>query len=264
MLEGSGAINSLTIDGKRLETAWHGPGPEAAPTLVFLHQGLGCVALWRDFPAKLAAATGCGALVYSRFGYGHSAPCPLPRPLRYMHDEGLQVLPQLLEVAGIRECVVIGHSDGGSIGLIYAGGTPAPPLRGLITEAAHVFCEDVSVQAIQRAKEAYQHGDLRRRLEKYHGKNTDCAFWGWNSAWLHPDFRQWNLEEYLPRIRVPLLVMQGEQDQYGTRAQVDAIANQAGGGAEVLMLSDCGHAPHAEQEEATLQAMAGFISRLRL
>jgi pimeloyl-ACP methyl ester carboxylesterase len=261
MPERDASTDYLIVDGKRLEITWHGPGPENAPTLVFLHEGLGCIALWRDFPAKLATATGWGTLVYSRCGYGGSDPCALPRPLHYMQDEGLKVLPRLLDLAGIRECLVIGHSDGGSIALIYAGGTPARPLRGLITVAAHVFCEEVSVRAIQQAGVAYQHGSLRRRLEKYHGTNTECAFWGWNEAWLHPDFGQWNLEKYLPHIKVPLLVIQGENDQYGTTAQVEAIARQTGARAEVLMVPDCGHAPHVEQEEAILQAMASFIRR---
>ena len=253
---------SLTLDGKRLEVVWHGPAPEDAPTLVFLHEGLGCVAMWRDYPAKLAAATGCGALVYSRLGYGRSAPCSLPRSLRFMHDEGLQVFPALLECAGVRDCVLIGHSDGGSIALIYAGGTAAPPLRGVITEAPHVFCEELTVRSIQKAKESYEKGDLRQKLQKYHGANTDCAFWGWNGAWLHPDFVNWNLEEYLPHITVPMLVIQGEDDEYGTAAQVEAIARQAGAGAEVLMVPQCGHAPHREQEAVTFPAMVRFIMRV--
>lgn len=252
----------LTVNGKQLEVTWHGPAPEHAPTLVFLHEGLGCVAMWRDFPAKLATATGCGALVYSRLGYGRSDPCPLPRSVRFMHDEGLQVLPELLEVAGVRECILIGHSDGGSIALIYAGGTSADPLRGVITEAPHVFREEIGVRSIQKIRESYQHGDLHEKLAKYHGANTDCAFYGWNETWLHPDFADWNLEEYLPNVKVPLLVIQGEQDEYGTSAQVEAIARQAGAGAEVLLLPNCGHTPHRDQEAIMLQAMVCFIARV--
>jgi pimeloyl-ACP methyl ester carboxylesterase len=252
----------LVVDGKRLEVAWHGPSPGDAPTLVFLHEGLGCVAMWRDFPSRLADATGCGALVYSRLGYGRSDPCPLPRPVRYMHDEGLTVLPQLLEVAGIRDCILVGHSDGASIAIVYAGGTPAKPLRGVISEAAHVFCEDVTVRAIQDAGDAYRHGGLRHGLEKYHGDNADCAFWGWHDAWLHPEFREWNLEEYLPGIGVPLLAIQGEDDQYGTAAQVEAIERGNGEEVQTLLLPDCGHAPHVEQADATLAAMAEFVTGL--
>jgi pimeloyl-ACP methyl ester carboxylesterase len=249
----------LTAGGNRLEMIWHGPPPEDAPTLIFLHEGLGCIALWRDFPAKLAAATGCGALVYSRAGYGHSDPCSLPRPIRFMHHEGLEILPQVIDAANIRKCILVGHSDGGSIAIVYAGGTPASPLLGLITEAAHVFCEDITAESIQKAAEIYRNSDLRGKLEKYHGKNTDCAFWGWNRVWLDPEFRKWNLEEYLPGIKVPMLAIQGADDEYGTAAQVEAIKRQAGAGAEILMLPKCGHSPHRDQEKRTLHAMTEFI-----
>jgi pimeloyl-ACP methyl ester carboxylesterase len=253
----------IEVNGKRLEVQWYGPPPGQTLTLLFLHEGLGCAAMWHDFPGELAAATGCGALVFSRLGYGGSDECELPRPLRFMHHEGLGVLPELLEKAGVTECVLVGHSDGGSIGIIYAGGTPALPLRGLITEAAHVFCEDLTVQSIQAARERYREGDLREKLQKYHGPNVDGAFWGWNDAWLHPDFMQWNLEEYLPGIRVPLLAIQGAEDPYGTPAQVEAIVNQAGGRVEALMLENCGHAPHRDHPESTLKAMRDFILRLK-
>ena len=254
---------TIEVNGKQLEVQWHGPLPGKALTLVFLHEGLGCKAMWHDFPRDLATATGCGALVFSRLGYGGSEACALPRPLRFMHHEGLGVLPELLEKTGIEDCILVGHSDGGSIGIIYAGGTPALPLRGVITEAAHIFCEDLSIQSIQAARERYGEGDLREKLEKYHGPNVDCAFWGWNDAWLHPDFRQWNLEEYLPGIRVPILAIQGEDDPYGTPAQVDAITRQAGGKAEALMLEDCGHTPHRDRPEATFRAMRDFILGLK-
>jgi len=254
---------SIEINGKRLEVQWHGPPQDQALTLVFLHEGLGCVDMWHDFPRDLAAATGCGALVFSRLGYGGSDACTLPRPLRFMHHEGLYVLPELLEKAGVKECVLVGHSDGGSIGIVYAGGTPALPLKGLITQAAHVFCEDLSVQSIQAARESYLEGDLREKLKKYHGPNVDCAFWGWNDAWLHPDFLQWNLEEYLPGISVPLLAIQGEEDPYGTPAQVETIVGKASGKAEALMIPDCGHAPHRDRPETTLEAMRDFILDLK-
>ena len=250
------------IGGKRLETTWHGPPPEDAPTLVFLHDGLGCVAMWHDFPASLAAATGCGALVYSRLGHGGSDSCPLPRGVRFMQDEATLVLSELLEVTGIRGCILIGHSDGGSIAIIYAGGTSAKRVRGLITESAHVFIEEITVSSIQKAGESYRTGDLRRKLEKYHKDNVDGVFRGWNEAWLHPDFRNWNLEEYLPGIKVPMLVIQGEDDEYGTSAQVKAIARQAGAGAEVFMLPNCGHSPHREKRAETLQALTNYISRI--
>ncbi len=250
----------LHVGGRRLEAAWWGPLPDAAPTLVLLHEGLGCVDMWRDLPGKLAAATGYGVLVYSRLGYGRSDPCPLPRPLTYMHDEALEVLPALLATARVRDCVLVGHSDGGSIALVYAGGTKAPPLRGVVTLAGHVFCEELSVTSIAAAKDAYEHDGLRERLARYHGSNVDCAFWGWNRAWLEPEFMRWNLESYLPDIDVPVLAVQGIDDEYGTGAQVDAIV--AGAGAESLLLENCGHSPQRDREQATIEAVAGFVRRL--
>ena len=250
------------MNGRRLEVTRYGPPPDKAPTLVFLHEGLGCVAMWRDFPAKLAAATGCGALVYSRLGYGLSDPCNLPRPVRFMHDEGLLSLPDLIEAAGIRKCILIGHSDGGSIAIIYGGGTPAHPLHGLITEAAHVFCEEVTLDSIRKAKTQYLKGDLKAKLTKYHGTNTENAFWGWNDVWLHPDFIDWNIESYLSDIRVPILAIQGEDDQYGSLAQIDSITELAGAGTEKLILKNCRHSPHRQQEARTFNAMLSFISRV--
>lgn len=252
----------LSAGGRRLEYEWHGPGPAAAPTLVFLHEGLGCVTTWRDFPARLAEATGWGALVYSRAGYGRSEPVPLPRPLCFMHDEALLVLPEVLEAAGVRETVLVGHSDGGSIALVYAGGAPSTNVRGLLLEAPHVSCEDLSVRSIARAAERYREGDLRRALERHHGDNVDVAFWGWNRAWLDPDFRAWNIEEYLGLIRCPVLVIQGEDDEYGTLAHVDAIEAGCGGPVSRLVLPDCGHSPHRDQPDATLRAMADFVRGL--
>jgi pimeloyl-ACP methyl ester carboxylesterase len=255
-------IDQLKVGKNNLEAAWHGPSPKEAPTLVFLHEGLGCVAMWRDFPAKLSKATGCGAFVYSRLGYGRSDPCQLPRSIRFMHDEGLQVLPELVKIAGIREFIIVGHSDGGSIAIIYAGSMPKASLRGIITEAAHVFCEDITIESIKKAKDAYLNGDLRGRLQRYHGNNYDCAFWGWNDVWLHPDFVHWNIEDYLPGINVPVLAIQGEDDAYGTRAQVEAIRRQTTSDTDVLMLPDCGHVPHLQQEARTLEAMTQFILKM--
>jgi pimeloyl-ACP methyl ester carboxylesterase len=197
----------IIVNGKRIEAAWYGPLPEDAPTLVFLHQGLGCAALWHDYPKKLAAATKCSALVYSRFGYGKSDPCSLPRPVRFMHDEGLTVLPELLKVTGVQDFILVGHSDGGSIALIYAGGIEANSLRGVITEAAHVFFEEMTMSAQQKAKESYERGDLRRKLIRFHADNTDCAFRGWNDVWMSPEFATWDIQEYLPQIKVPMLVI---------------------------------------------------------
>ncbi len=257
-------MDSLVAAGHRLEAAWLGPAPEAAPTLVLLHEGLGSVRGWRDFPARLVEATGLGALVYSRWGYGQSDPVPLPRPLTYMHDEALASVPEVLDAAGVKQAILLGHSDGGSIALVFAGsGLPAAArLLGLVLEAPHVFVEDVSVQSIAAAAEAYRTGDLRARLSRQHGDNVDGAFWGWNRAWLDPGFRAWNIEAFLPRVKVPSLVVQGADDPYGTLAQVDAIETKSGGPVSRLVLPDCGHSPHRDQPEATIEAVARFVRSL--
>lgn len=251
------SVASVKLEVKRYQGAVH-----KAPTLIFLHEGLGCIDMWRDFPEKLAQLTGCPAFVYSRQGYGHSDPCALPRPLHYMHDEALEVLPQLLDAAGIEDHILIGHSDGGSIALIHAGGRARVGLRGVVTMSPHVFCEQLSVRSIAQAKQAFIDDDLHARLAKYHHDNTGCAFWGWNGAWLDPDFLHWNIEEYLPGIKVPQLVLQGKDDQYGTVAQVQAIAQQAGASVEVRMLADCGHSPYKEQEMQSLEVMKDFLVAL--
>jgi len=252
----------LNVNGKRLEIASSNHNGTQKATLVFLHEGLGSTSMWRDFPEKLAVLSGCRAFVFSRFGYGESDSCELPRPIRFMHDEGLTVLPEVLKAARIDDYILIGHSDGGSIALIYAGGSPAEGLRGVITEAAHVSCEPFNIASIKQARENYLKTDLRQKLKKYHGANVDTAFWGWNDVWLHPEFIHWNIEAYLPNIRVPVLAIQGEDDNYGTKAQIEAIVQQAGGGTETVMLSACGHAPHCDREKAVLAAMNGFIRGL--
>jgi pimeloyl-ACP methyl ester carboxylesterase len=251
---------TLFADGRRVECAWHGPGPGEAPTLVFLHDGIGCAATWRDFPEALARDTGCGAFVYSRAGYGGSDPVPLPRPLTYMHDEGWIALPGILDAAGIRTAFLVGHSDGGSIALLHAS-TPRslPRVRGLLLEAPHVFCEEITVRSIEQARREYLHGDLREKLARYHGGNVDCAFWGWNGAWLDPGFRAWNIEERLPSVQVPVLVVQGADDPYGTLLQVESIERQCGGPVRRCLLAECGHTPHRERRAPTLSAMSAFL-----
>lgn len=251
---------TVVAGGRRIEFAWHGPGPGDAPTLVFLHDGIGCIATWRDFPAALARETGCGALVYSRAGYGGSDPVALPRPLTYMHDEGFAGLPEILDATGVRKAFLVGHSDGGSIALIHSSTPRAiPRVRGLLLEAPHVFCEDATVRAIEKARDEYVSGDLRARLERHHGGNVDCAFWGWNLAWLNPGFREWNIEKYLPAVTVPVLVVQGLDDPYGTLRQVEAIERQCGGPVRRLVLDRCGHSPHRDQRERTFSDMAAFV-----
>ncbi len=237
-------------------------GAADRPTLVLLHEGLGCVAMWRDFPDRLSQATGAPVFLFSRAGYGGSSPVPPPRPATYMHREALDALPRVLRAAKIERAVLVGHSDGGSIALIYAGGVRWNKAVGIVTLAAHVFNEKVSVDSIAAAGEAYRTTDLRERLLRYHGENVDDAFWGWNRVWLSPEFWGWNIEEYLPRISVPVLAIQGWDDEYGTERQIDAIVGKVGARAEKLMLDRCRHSPHKDQPEATLDAVTRFYQSL--
>ena len=215
--------------------------------------------MWRDFPERLAHAVGCGALVYSRAGYGHSDPIDLPRPIRFMHDEALATLPQVLTVLDVRDAILFGHSDGGSIALIHAGSDQNDRIRGLILEAPHVFVEDLGVDSIVAAAENYESGSLKPGLERYHGSNVDCAFRGWNDVWLNPEFRSWNIEEYLPQINVPVMVTQGVDDRYGTWRQDEAIKRGCAGHVRTTLLKDCGHSPHRDQPEATLRAVTEYF-----
>jgi pimeloyl-ACP methyl ester carboxylesterase len=250
---------TLVAGGHRLEAAWL--GPRAATALVLLHEGLGSVAMWRDWPAALAAASGRSVLAYSRRGYGASEPRPPPWPLTYMHEEAA-LLPAVLDGAGIERALLVGHSDGGSIALIHAGSPGARPrVAALALLAAHVFCEDVGVASIARARDAFVDGELRRRLARHHGDNVDNAFWGWNRAWLDPDFRRWNIEEYVPRIEAPMLIVQGEDDAYGTLAQVDAIERGARAPTTRLVLPGCGHSPHRDRPAETIAAIVALAER---
>jgi pimeloyl-ACP methyl ester carboxylesterase len=269
-----GEVRFVVAGGKRLEVrsiarASLDATPER-PTLVFLHEGLGSAGQWRDFPARLAAACGCDALVYSRAGYGRSESTEVPRPLTYMHDEGLVTLPALLDACRVHTCVLVGHSDGASIAIVHAGSArdrepravhADTRVRGLILEAPHVFTEPHGLASIARAREAYVTGDLRARLAKHHD-DVDAAFWGWNRAWLDPGFVAWNLEAYLPGIDAPVLVVQGEDDPYGTIAQVDAVERGVRGRFARVILPGCGHAPHRERPEATLDAMTRLVRSL--
>jgi len=252
----------IDLGDQQLEYKWLRPHAAGRPTLVLLHEGLGAVAIWRDLPERLAEATGCGVFVYSRAGYGRSSAVELPRPLTYMHHEGLDVLPRLLGHLGLGEVVLIGHSDGASISLIHAGGTPAERVRGVVALAPHVMNEEICVASIRQAKIAYETTDLRARLAKLHHDNVDGAFWGWNGAWLDPDFMAWNIEEYLPGIRVPVMVIQGRNDEYGSHVQYESIQARSGAQVELVLLEDCRHSPHKDQPEVTLAAVTRFVAGL--
>lgn len=247
----------MTIDGRRLETRWYAPARAGAPTIVLLHEGLGSIAHWRDWPARLAARTGCGVLAYSRLGYGGSDALRERRSVGYMHHEAEVVLPALLARTGVARPFLFGHSDGASIALIYAAAQPDAP-RGLILEAPHIFVEDCSIAGIAAARQAYATTDLPARLARYHA-DPDGAFRGWNDIWLDPAFRTWNIEDRLPAIRCPVLLIQGTADEYGTTAQLDAIA--AGVGRTETLLLPGGHAPHRDAPDRVLARTAAFIER---
>jgi pimeloyl-ACP methyl ester carboxylesterase len=257
-----------------LEYRWIGPRPGEAPTIVFLHEGLGCVGTWREFPDRLASAAGCGALVYSRLGYGASDPVRGPRPVRFMHDEALAVLPAVVEYFKLGEVVLFGHSDGASIAVIYAGALsrgvwkPQDPPPGpvsvaaLVLEAPHVFVEPICTERIVRIAGEYETTRLRERLMRHHGANTGSMFRSWTGVWLTPEFERWNIEGYLPSIEIPVLVVQGEDDEYGTLKQVDSILTHVRGPAESLVLSRCGHSPHFDCPSDVLEATTRFIRRV--
>jgi len=229
------------------------------PALVFLHDGLGSIARWRDFPHRVAQAANCDAVVYSRHGYGSSDPLAVPRTARYMHDEALTALPELLEALAIDRPILVGHSDGGSIALIHAGAA-ARPVAAVITLAAHVLVEDVSIASIAAAKTAFETTDLRVRLARYHA-DVDSAFLGWNRIWLAPEFRRWNIEEFLPRIACPVLAIQGADDEFGTMEQMRRIGAQVAA-VELLELEDCRHSAHEDQPDAVVEAITRFVDRV--
>jgi pimeloyl-ACP methyl ester carboxylesterase len=247
------------VRGRRIEYRTV-PGDSALPTLVFLHEGLGCTALWRDFPDKVAARLGARALIYSRFGYGQSDGLAEPRSIRFMHEEALEVLPALLDELGIARPLLVGHSDGASIALIHAA-SPGPPPAGLALMAPHIFVEAVTVDSIARIRETYRTTDLRQRLAKYH-VHVDDAFLGWADTWLRPEFRAWSIEDLLPAVTRPLLLIQGRDDEYGTLAQLDRIEAQVKGTVLRLVLDRCGHSPQRDQETAVIDAIVTFASKL--
>jgi pimeloyl-ACP methyl ester carboxylesterase len=246
----------VVVGGHRLEYGWHGLVNDAAQPIVMLHEGLGSLALWKDFPLRLAKATRRRVLAYSRLGYGRSDPLTGPRGVDFMHVEALETLPRLLDALGARDPVFLGHSDGASIALIHAARAHRP-VAAVIALAPHVFVERYGLDSIAGAQRAYLDGDLRAKLARYHD-DVDSAFWGWNDIWLHPDFRAWNIEALLPKIVCPLLTVQGLDDEYGTIEQIDRIAR----GVPQLRrieLAQCGHSPQRDQPEAVLTAATRFL-----
>ena len=251
----------LDLGAMRLEYRMIGPRPNAAPAIVMLHEGLGSVGLWGAFPDKLAAATGAGVFVYSREGHGRSSPAKLPRPLSFMDDEAFNVLPRIFAAIGFQRGIFLGHSDGASIATIYAGGVQDHRVRGLVLMAPHFFTEERGLAEIRRAGEAFDAGVLRDKLKRWHA-DVDGAFRSWIGPWLDPDFRKWDITEALGYIRVPILIVQGAGDQYGTLRQVEVAKEECFCPVETAILARARHSPHLDAPEVTLEAVAGFINRL--
>ena len=249
----------LELDDLRLEYRMIGPRPDAAPTLVLLHQGLGAATMWGDFPDKLAAATGFGVFAYSRVGYGHSGPAQLPRGLDFMHVEARQTLPRLLDAIGFRDGILVGHSDGASIAAIHAGSVQDHRVRGLVLMAPHFIVEDVTMAAIKSIRRAFDAGEVQ--FGRWHA-DAKATVHGWSDVWLTNDVSAWDLSEDLAYIRVPVLIIQGEHDDFGTMRQVEIARSECTCPVDVLMLPDARHVPHREAPEATLEAVAEFCRRL--
>ena len=257
-----GEVQTIDIDDVALECVCHGPAPSDAFTIVLLHEGLGCVALWREFPKALCEQTGCGVFVYSRQGYGRSDACVLPRPVDYMDIEAQTVVPKLLDGIGLRKGILLGHSDGGTIASLYLGMHQDHRVRGLILVAPHFFVEEMNLETITNIVRTYETDNLRARLQRYHGDNVDCAFHGWSGAWLNPDFRYWDAREAISYIRVPVLYIQGDVDPYGSKAQAQAVVDECYAPIETHFLPDCEHSPHLEHPETMLAIIEDYVARL--
>ena len=251
----------LDLAPLRLEYRMIGPRPAAAPTVVMLHEGLGSVDAWGSFPERIAAATGAGVFVYSRAGYGRSSPGQLPRSTAFMQEEAVEVLPRVLAAIGFQRGLLLGHSDGASIATIYAGGVQDHRIRGLVLIAPHFFTEEIGIAEIRRARKSFETGGLRERLKAWHA-DVDCAFRSWNEPWLQPDMRNWDITEALGYIRVPILIVQGEDDQFGTLRQIEIAQRECFCPVESLVLPGVRHVPQREAPDLTLKAVADFVNRL--
>jgi pimeloyl-ACP methyl ester carboxylesterase len=253
----------LALDGGEVEVSVIAAGkPTAdAPTLVLLHEGLGSLSLWRDFPGLLASLTGRKVVVWSRHGYGRSSVVRRPRPVEYMHEEALTVLPEFLDRLAIERPVLVGHSDGASIALIHAGAEPRRPVAGVVALAPHVVVEERSVAGVRAARQEYLHGNLKSRLARYH-TDPDATFWAWNDVWLSGPFRAWNIEAFLPGIRCPVLLVQCADDRYGSLDQVDRIQERVGGRVERLVLPEGGHSPHQSHRDEVAGRISDFVGSL--
>jgi pimeloyl-ACP methyl ester carboxylesterase len=254
-------LTEVTIAGHRLEVAAADPPRSGAPWVVYLHEGLGSASQWRDYPAQVASATGCGTLVYSRRGYGRSEPRPAPWPDEFMAPEAIETLPALLGHFGIEKPALVGHSDGATIALMFAAAFP-DACAGVVSIAAHVMLEEISLRGISHARQRFVDGPLRAPLTRQHGAHTDDTVLGWTDAWLRPSSRHWDMRASLRAITCPVLVIQGRDDEFGTLAQVEAIVEGVSGPADSLVLDGCGHVPHREKPKEVLAAVTRFIQQL--
>ncbi len=252
---------SVQGGGKILDGLCLGPAPSQAPTIIMLHEGLGSVEMWKDFPARIAEETGYGVFVYSRAGSGQSDPADLPLAVDYMTREAVDVLPDVLNAIDFQRGILLGHSDGASIAAIYAGSVSDMRVRGLILMAPHFFAEAAGLNSIRKAKSAFENTDLRDKLRRYH-RDPDAAFRGWNDAWLNPDFHDWNIADNIDHWRIPVLAFQGADDEYGSVAQITEVEQRTYSPAETAILDQCGHAPHRDQPKRTLALIAEFAARL--
>ncbi|HLU19666.1 MAG TPA: alpha/beta hydrolase [Pusillimonas sp.] len=260
----SGLVSIKALDREiQIEYSLISPHKQDADLIVFLHEGLGSASMWKDWPAQLCEAAGCRGLVFSRYGYGSSTPRPHDEkwPIDYMQDQAREALPALFEALGMQDekPILLGHSDGGSIALLYAAMYP-DAVRAIIVAAPHIFVEDISVENIERAREAYLNTDLPQRLARYHD-DPDSAFWGWNDVWLNPEFRHWNIESYLNKIKCPILAIQGVDDEYGTLEQIQGIKRIATH-AKLCIIERCRHSPHKDQPETVINEAVKFIHGL--
>ncbi|BDS14908.1 alpha/beta fold hydrolase [Aureispira anguillae] len=230
------------------------------PVLVFLHEGLGCIELWKDFPQRLAEATGLNAILYERQGYGKSESLDLPRSLNYLEIEAQEYLPALLKKLDIKKPILVGHSDGGTIALIYAA---LYSTQLVVAMAAHVLVERITIEGIQKAVQQYDKNTIGKKLEKYHGTKADDLFWAWANTWLNPDFRTWNIEHFLPQINCPTILIQGKEDEYATNHQLELIADRIGANATTVLLENCAHIPHIQAKEVLLDKVTSFIKKTR-
>jgi pimeloyl-ACP methyl ester carboxylesterase len=257
----SGTSVEFAAGGRLLEGRMWGPSPARATTIILLHEGLGSIELWRNFPEKLAEATGLGVFAYSREGYGNSDPVDLPRPIDYMERHAIDVLPQVIDAIAPKKVILVGHSDGASIAALYLGNFQDQRVRGVVLMAPHFFTEEAGLRAIAQAKVDYENGDLRAKLAKYH-KDVDNAFRGWNDAWTNPDFAKWDISEVIDYFRVPALAIQGRDDQYGSLRQIEVIDERTYSPFEAVIIDNCKHSPFAEKPAETLAAIQDFVARL--